>query len=539
MVAIDYACLLAESGRLVDSSRAIGQNSDRFKKPFTAVIGAGAIVNGMDAGLRRMTLGTLARLHVPSALGYGADGDGKAVPANADLVFEVELVGINNRRAQPRSVPVLRALLMRPPPASEEGLLTITHEASSSIISRGSSSSSSSSLSSSSNSSSSSNGSYERDPLEEDDDVDDLTDDAIAAADAVPHDEAARRWPWVSRLRPLLQPPLEEHASFFDLLQSFDKASWRRAVLQGEDDGGGDGAQALLPGTLPIQRAAYGTKFDSRTPMVLTGPRAAWPGFLWGWDFWSKTYGEDLATAKQRAPIFDSDRWADTVVAEASVAEYIEYARSAHKQSVDGQRATAIMYMNGLEIFGKHPELWGFEMERLQGQSSSHGVEQSIDNRTASEYATVYSSLGMDANEQVVTEATRNFCKLFLSPRGAATRMHQDNHHAHAWLSQVRGRKLYVVCPPQDYPFIVKKGTRSADEGGTTREAYFDPLNATQRKEKMAAGLRVYATVLQPGETIVCPDSWWHYAVSLTPSITLSIARSGSNPALIPFPACR
>ena len=253
-----------------------------------------------------------------------------------------------------------------------------------------------------------------------------------------------------------------------------------------------------------------------------------------GWDFWSKTYGEDLATAKQRAPIFDSDRWADTVVAEASVAEYIEYARSAHKQSVDGQRATAIMYMNGLEIFGKHPELWGFEMERLQGQSSSHGAEQSIDNRTASEYATVYSSLGMDANEQVVTEATRNFCKLFLSPRGAATRMHQDNHHAHAWLSQVRGRKLYVVCPPQDYPFIVKKGTRSADEGGTTREAYFDPLNATQRKEKMAAGLRVYATVLQPGETIVCPDSWWHYAVSLTPSITLSIARSGSNPALIP-----
>ena len=123
VVAIDYACLLAESGRLVDSSRAIGQNSDRFKKPFTAVIGAGAIVNGMDAGLRRMTLGTLARLHVPSALGYGADGDGKAVPANADLVFEVELVGINNRRAQPRSVPVLRALLMRPPPASEEAFL--------------------------------------------------------------------------------------------------------------------------------------------------------------------------------------------------------------------------------------------------------------------------------------------------------------------------------------------------------------------------------------------------------------------------------
>ena len=172
MVAIDYACLLAESGRLVDSSRAIGQNSDRFKKPFTAVIGAGAIVNGMDAGLRRMTLGTLARLHVPSALGYGADGDGKAVPANADLVFEVELVGINNRRHERAGA---GALLISHLQRARGPSYTL--RASSSII-KSSSSSSSSSLSSSSNSSSSSNGSYERDPLEEDDDVN-LTDDAI------------------------------------------------------------------------------------------------------------------------------------------------------------------------------------------------------------------------------------------------------------------------------------------------------------------------------------------------------------------------
>ena len=114
----------------------------------------------------------------------------------------------------------------------------------------------------------------------------------------------------------------------------------------------------------------------------------------------------------------------------------------------------------------------------------------------------------------------RQFCKLFLSPRGAVTRMHQDNHHAHAWLSQVRGRKLYVLCAPHDYALIAPLG-RSADDGGTTREGRFDPLDPAQRAERMAAGLKVYATVLQPGETIVCPDSWWHYAVSLSPSVTL------------------
>lgn len=98
--------------------------------------------------------------------------------------------------------------------------------------------------------------------------------------------------------------------------------------------------------------------------------------------------------------------------------------------------------------------------------------------------------------------------------------MHQDNHRAHAWLSQVRGRKLYVLCSPQDSAKMRSCG-RSADEGGTTRQARFDPLDAAQLRERLDAGLDVYATVLQPGETIVAPQGWWHYAVSLTPTITL------------------
>ncbi len=39
-------------------------------------------------------------------------------------------------------------------------------------------------------------------------------------------------------------------------------------------------------------------------------------------------------------------------------------------------------------------------------------------------------------------------CKLFIAPRGAATRVHQDNHHAHAWLSQARGE----LEPPRALP---------------------------------------------------------------------------------------
>ena len=42
-----------------------------------------------------MSLGEKAKLSIPSALGYGDRGAGAAIPPNADLIFEVELLKIN------------------------------------------------------------------------------------------------------------------------------------------------------------------------------------------------------------------------------------------------------------------------------------------------------------------------------------------------------------------------------------------------------------------------------------------------------------
>ena len=41
-----------------------------------------------------MPLGEKARLRIPSELGYGKRGAGSAIPPNADLVFEVELLKV-------------------------------------------------------------------------------------------------------------------------------------------------------------------------------------------------------------------------------------------------------------------------------------------------------------------------------------------------------------------------------------------------------------------------------------------------------------
>ena len=43
-----------------------------------------------------------------------------------------------------------------------------------------------------------------------------------------------------------------------------------------------------------------------------------------------------------------------------------------------------------------------------------------------------------------------------MGPPGTITRLHFDAAHAHGYLGQVQGRKLFVVFPPSDSPFLYR-----------------------------------------------------------------------------------
>ena len=86
-VTVNYVGVLYHGGKEFDASW-------KRSEPFTFTLGKGQVIEGWDQGVAGMKVGGRRMLIIPSELSYAKTGSPPTIPANAPLVFVVDLLGV-------------------------------------------------------------------------------------------------------------------------------------------------------------------------------------------------------------------------------------------------------------------------------------------------------------------------------------------------------------------------------------------------------------------------------------------------------------
>jgi len=86
-VTAHYTGALAKDGTIFQSSKDMGQPVE---------FSLSGVIPGWTEGVPGMKVGGTRRLLIPAAKAYGDQSPSEDIPANADLVFDIELTAVKN-----------------------------------------------------------------------------------------------------------------------------------------------------------------------------------------------------------------------------------------------------------------------------------------------------------------------------------------------------------------------------------------------------------------------------------------------------------
>lgn len=87
-ITVNYVGVLYKGGTEFDSSWKRNQT-------FTTALSTGNVIDGWVKGIAGMKVGGRRELVIPPSLGYGKSGSPPTIPANATLVFVVDLLSVS------------------------------------------------------------------------------------------------------------------------------------------------------------------------------------------------------------------------------------------------------------------------------------------------------------------------------------------------------------------------------------------------------------------------------------------------------------
>ncbi len=108
--------------------------------------------------------------------------------------------------------------------------------------------------------------------------------------------------------------------------------------------------------------------------------------------------------------------------------------------------------------------------------------------------------------------------RLFVGPAGAITPFHSDIWGTHAWMTQIVGRKRWILISPDQARCL---GPRINKPGGLPRYA-IDPADPDFARTPEFGDAHPVEATIGAGEAIFVPGGWFHHVVSIDPTVSLT-----------------
>jgi FKBP-type peptidyl-prolyl cis-trans isomerase len=91
---VHYTLWLYDAARPEGKGTRIESSRDPGGSPLLVRLGSGGVIPGFERGVTGMRVGGERRVTIPPDLAYGSRGSGTAIPPNATLLFEIELLDV-------------------------------------------------------------------------------------------------------------------------------------------------------------------------------------------------------------------------------------------------------------------------------------------------------------------------------------------------------------------------------------------------------------------------------------------------------------